>query len=78
MSSVLEENEALKSKIHELQQQLERKKKEVAELEARNKGLGNQIDKLKNGSSAFEEEKQKLLAELKKLKDELSNSQVCL
>lgn len=74
----IEEQEALKSKIQELQNILERKKKEISDLEAKNKSLSAQIEKLKSTINSMEGENKQNALKLKEAKTELEVSNVIL
>jgi len=76
ISQSLEEYDTLKNKLQELQLQFERKKKENADLEIRNKALLNQIDKLKGSAGSIEEERQKYFIQLKDLRNDYIITQV--
>jgi len=75
-SQSIEEINLLRGKLQELQFQFEKKKKEAAELENRNKSLLSQIDKYKSTASSSEEDKQKGLLQLKELRNDLLITQV--
>ena len=76
MHQSLEEYDLLKNRIQELQGQLDKKKKEVNDLEARNKTILGQVDKFKALVMGHEDEKQKFSLQLRDARNELLISQV--
>ena len=67
---------AARSKLNSMEKVLEKKNAETLENEFKNKNLISQIHELKNTYSNFDKDREELLSQIKKLKEDLTNTQV--